>query len=442
MKKSVRRVIFYIFLGAFCVLAPFTVLYTAGYRFSLQSGIDLDVGSLSITTIPRRAELRLNQIDSFKWAPHVFQELQPGRHSLSISRSGFHSWQSTVEIIPGLTTYVQHITLFRNSQPEPVFTLYSDGPVAFYERYAAYAEGHSESTYLTVVNLANGSEIYSVALHASPISLEWSLAGDYILVRFADYYSVFSANGDLVLDTRSHFSGDIISFEWDTSRENVVLAELDRQNSRYAAIDLPSLQETYLDFQIISLGSDGSVLALKNLFTSSVLVRIQGEQETDVAVLPRSQYALNSRSSDYIVLSDLQESLYLVSLADGSVLSIDSSSSLTAWNKERDQVAYTDGIELNVLTPKQSQRDLLLRFESPVTHLDWHAGGQRILFTQNGALQAIDTYLYGRSRDHISLTSDEYFVEDFSLGRRGRFAYLLTSREEADGRELLRLRLR
>ena len=57
MTKRVRTLIFWLFTVLFLITAPLVVMYTFGFRYNAATRQIVRTGVLSITTIPRNADM-------------------------------------------------------------------------------------------------------------------------------------------------------------------------------------------------------------------------------------------------------------------------------------------------------------------------------------------------------------------------------------------------
>lgn len=436
MRKSVRRVLFYIFFSAFLILAPLLVLYTAGYRFSLKSGINLDVGSLSITTLPRRVSISLNGADTQERSPTVFQELTPGRYEVILSRTGYLPWRGKFEVAAGLTTYIQHAFLFRESHP--IALLSELGPediAAVKDKKGMYTRTRKEeggSVTEVLVYSSRPSSAKLVATIAGPaLKAEWSLKGDYFFIKTPQTLHVFKSTGEeIVLNAPESFTvGEVVWDTADDTRLHVYPSADSTSAITFSVATGNSIEQRELTPQEERIGSVGqSDFFLKQLFTSSVLTVARDGQEQELVNLPRSNYKLASVHAPYLVLKDSQGDLYLVNTSTLRVTVVPAKQGLIAWNPELGQMTYTNDIELNILTLQQEQQDIVLRSAEPIRSLLWHPNGQRIIFATSQKVEAIDAYQYAIHRDRVTIgTFDD--IESVTLDTRGKYMYVLGTRE-------------
>lgn len=115
MSKKVRAIIFYIFLTVFLLAAPLIVLYTAGYRLSLNNQRLHRSGVVAISTIPRSANVVLDGQAQSGRTPLVIQRVDAGRHTITLSKKGYHEVSVEVPVEANQTSYV-HLPIFADAQ--------------------------------------------------------------------------------------------------------------------------------------------------------------------------------------------------------------------------------------------------------------------------------------------------------------------------------------
>lgn len=141
-----RRGLYYLYVLLFLVTAPTVVLYTAGYRFDFRTQSLVKTGALSVTTVPRGAELLLSGDEQLTKTPSLLKNVIPGTYELTLSKEGYHSWQRQIQVNSRETTFVDEVVLFLDS--ESVGQIVEDGAEAVSasgngDRYAYVETGGS-----------------------------------------------------------------------------------------------------------------------------------------------------------------------------------------------------------------------------------------------------------------------------------------------------------
>ncbi len=118
-----RKGRFIFFVGAvvlFLVTAPLSVLYTAGYRWSPDTGL-IKTGTFLFETTPRDATVILDGETLKDKTPSIVKRVSPGMHTVRFELDGHQSWEKTLPIKSGSTTFAETVILFADIESEILF---------------------------------------------------------------------------------------------------------------------------------------------------------------------------------------------------------------------------------------------------------------------------------------------------------------------------------
>ncbi len=113
-----RRVLLWVFVVAFLVLAPAVVFYTAGYRWNPKKGIIERNGTLIFQTQPTGATITLNGETVDDRTPVTLQNVAPGTYQIRLTRDGYTSWEKTLDVRAERVTFVNNVQLWRMGEPQ------------------------------------------------------------------------------------------------------------------------------------------------------------------------------------------------------------------------------------------------------------------------------------------------------------------------------------
>lgn len=113
---KLRRGLYYLYVLLFLVTAPAVVLYTAGYRFDFRTQSLVKTGALSVTTVPRGAQLLLSGDAKLTKTPSLLKNVIPGTYELTLSKERYHSWQRQIQVNSRETTFIEDVNLFLVSE--------------------------------------------------------------------------------------------------------------------------------------------------------------------------------------------------------------------------------------------------------------------------------------------------------------------------------------
>ena len=114
MTRKTRRIIFYIFLTFFIILAYVAVLYSQGYTFDWQKKSLVMTGAFYFKSHPKEADIYINNEYSGKTTKFI-KRLTPEEYDIKISKPEYHDWQKTLEIESKLVTEAKDIILIRKN---------------------------------------------------------------------------------------------------------------------------------------------------------------------------------------------------------------------------------------------------------------------------------------------------------------------------------------
>jgi len=110
MTKKSRRIIFYILLFLFIILAPSIIFYALGYNFDFDKKIFIATGGIYLKSYPSNAEIYIN--DKFNGeTSKLIKRLLPKIYEIKITKEDYHPWQKKLTIEPRLVTKANNVLL-------------------------------------------------------------------------------------------------------------------------------------------------------------------------------------------------------------------------------------------------------------------------------------------------------------------------------------------
>lgn len=132
MTRRTRRIIFYLFLIAFIILAPLITLYAWGYSFDWEEKTIVSTGGIYLKTHPSGAEIYIN--DKLRGKTNKFvRRLIPKLYEIKIIKDDYHSWQKNLLVEPRLVAKADNILLIPFNPKISLLPTNSDKYVSFFE---------------------------------------------------------------------------------------------------------------------------------------------------------------------------------------------------------------------------------------------------------------------------------------------------------------------
>jgi hypothetical protein len=105
----------------FLAFTPYLILYSLGYRVNFTTLKIVPTGGMYVKAVPQGTTIA---IDSYRpettglLNPDVFlQNLLPGKHTASITKDGYYSYQKSLVVAANKVTKLEHVTLFKKDLP-------------------------------------------------------------------------------------------------------------------------------------------------------------------------------------------------------------------------------------------------------------------------------------------------------------------------------------
>jgi len=200
MTRRTRRIIFFLFLMVFIILAPLITLYAWGYSFDWEEKTIVATGGIYLRTHPSGAEIYIN--DKLRGKTNKFiRRLVPKLYEIKIIKDNYHSWQKNLLVEPRLVAKANNILLVPFN---PKISLITKDDKIYEEIYSSLKNPDKEKTYFFSQNT-----LYD--LNDSPPSVLASNVLNYTIYK----------NGILYLD---YFTGKIYELDL-TSLESMPFFE-------------------------------------------------------------------------------------------------------------------------------------------------------------------------------------------------------------------------
>lgn len=385
MERYTRRILLGTALIAFIVIAPLVVLYAMGYRYGFDGGERDSVGVLLVDSIPKWADVYIEGELNGR-TPQSIPNLTPGLINVRVEKKGYRTWQKNVHIRPGRATEVRSIRLFPDR-------LHVDEIVKDVQEFnlspnrSLLAVLDSRKV-LHVISDTGQQVVSGILLPEQPRQMQWSPDSSYILIEYP--HSVYAVINVTRTDGGYQIIPELVNEElvvWDPrvpGRLFVLGSDLTISSFNLATRDRATLVEHVRIFAIsarhIYAVNTNNVIGVYNLqgqFQRTIDVRLAKQVER-LLVTPAGNIAIVFTDSSLVYLNEDEELVQVhksVDLAswspDGKMLLIKPvHNELYVYNAANERLAHIPLEELY----------LVVRFSRTISHPQWFAGGQHVLF--------------------------------------------------------------
>ncbi|HAL50561.1 MAG: Peptidase S8 and S53, subtilisin, kexin, sedolisin [Candidatus Uhrbacteria bacterium GW2011_GWD2_41_121] len=428
----IRRVIFWTFVMIFFITAPLLVLYTAGYRYSISSGLVTRTGVLSITTSPRSAEIYLDSQYAGAKTPEVLKRILPGTYGIELRKDGYHSWTGEVEIKSGQTKQLQNIQLFLDSEAQLLFDKETDvisvNPQGDTIAYATREGGWQEIWLYRPKENSHTLLNQQIASDQKNLELAWSAAGTYLSAFDIDANTVAIYKNDATAVSLP-VNEDIIGLEWNPSSDALIALTTE---DGLVQIDLQAgLIKSFAQTDETSVLLDASVLRLISGSDYTEIAQYVDNEKETLALLPKGTYTIEERDGTYLILTDTRGRLYLIQIHQDQPILLEREVDTYDWDPQSDRLVFTDGFELSVYDASSHITELITRQSTQIKTVTWHPQSN-IVFVQDDALRAYETYAQAKQR-FVTTLLENADIQTLWISKDGRNIYFYGQQNGAYG---------
>jgi hypothetical protein len=398
MDRRVRNVVYAVFAVAFLVSAPLVVLYTAGFRVHFPSFRVVRTGVLSVTSIPRGAEVFVDGKRLADRTPVVISDILPGERTVRLSREDSLPWEKTVAIKSRETAFIRDAVLYADEGPQ-IFAENASAALATdpARRQLAYLVPSAAGSELWLADAERGATtLLSRLPPAATARVEWSPDARRVALV------VEEPNGKTdvgVVDAQTGArlalpaeAADATDGWWDPRRADRFYA---RTKTALFAYDFPSTRAQRLAFEAQAAQADGNdFFAIQDVDKGGVaLSRWRPDASQIIAYLPSGEYVFRETPrSDLLLLEERTRGrLILISPRnEGQPVMLDADADSWQWEPDGARLLYTDGFDIRIYDPEIGSEETLTRLSEPIRSVAWHPVAGAILFAQNRRIASLE----------------------------------------------------
>ncbi len=437
-----RTVVFFLFVATFFVTTGSVLFYAYGYRFSIERGIFIYTGSLSLKT---NIETVAIQIDG---APIPEKKLgllnnsiqiaglNPGEHFVEVSAPGYLPWSKKIVIQSGLTTEFWNIFLSEENYEQTPVLATEQTIKMFPAPNGLFATVKKNDTRYSVEVLDIGAEeneevfatTEAVFLPALESNIEWSPESHKLIIPLTKegqpFYVIttLKTNESIILNDVVENGGPVSAPRWDATTRDFLfflrgdtLYRLDTQNLNGTGVAPAEVVTEHISAYELS---GDNLYFLDSL--DGIVYKINGHGDRDtpkaittlpVTINPQSPYSL-------IVYDDTRLSVIEESTGTFTVFNKKASPTLRTLGTGVKSLQYSDdGKKLLFFTdneisvyfnqdweaqPARAKDSIVQvgRFSLPIKNVQWSEDYEHVLFSLGKNVKMIE--LDNRDRRGIS----------------------------------------
>lgn len=446
MSPFVRSLFFWLLVTIFLATTPLFIFYFMGYRYSIERGVFIYTGSVSIQANPTQdLDIRIDGVpvsgetNRINRSYHV-EGILPGKHAVSVTAPGFSVWSKEITVRSGVATEFWNILLARDTYDQTSFPAPA-GSLAFFpapdsKRIAVLSQENGEVS-VSILGATTGENMSRVfsATRFLPIqeglesALRWSPRDDASFLL--SLRSAETGDEHIFLVRTDTFSAtdlkDIVSVPlprevlWNPNADTILFL------SKNSLFELPvgsPLQETTLSENTESYDIVGNTIISLEPKTGILyrFPRTNSTQKTQITTAPPEGFPhdidtafsltaydetriaiLNRNTGDLFLYNQGEETTTFTQLssdAKGLQFSNDGKKILF-WTDWEIFASFTRKWEVQP-TREEGDRLDIGRFSNMISYVQWTKDYEHILFSSGNDTKAIELDNRG-GRDTITL---------------------------------------
>lgn len=435
-----RSFIFWMFTLSFFATASLLIFYAFGYRYSLERGIFVYSGSITVSSLPKTVDLEIDgeSLPASRYGIlndtiHI-AGLMPGEHTLTVSAPGYRPWSKKVTIQSGRSSEYWNVILTRTDYPG-VTLPNTAGSTRIYphpdsDLFALAKERAGEASVVVYDrNAQSGREVFAkngtTFDFDTEENFEWSPSGDKLLLPLVEnggrsYYIATIATG--TVEKLSDIAPGLTpsSARWNASgnEELVFLAgnalyRFDTTNARVPLL----LAEAVRAYEI----TDNYIYYVHEETGGISRFRNSGSGENQTEITPPIGTELGSHAYVFDVYDEErmallekggQKRLYVYNVAPDKhygFQEIANGVERFQFSNDGKKLLFASTNEIGVyfarewdVQPRRAENETLqiARFSDRIANTTWSEDYEHILFTRGNTLKVIE--LDGRSGRSIN----------------------------------------
>lgn len=430
-----KRIFFWTLFVLFWLVSATIIGYAFGYRFSLEKGIFIYAGSISVKTTPQTVNVYLDGVltpsgtlSRLNSSYHI-NGIKPGEYFLEIKAPDYQTWSKKISVHSGIATEFWNIVLVQNSYPREDYD--SAGIQKFFisprKNLAAFSQ-QVENDFLVKIfdpETLETTQVFSsteyVFTNDDKENIEWSPRADRLIIpalkNEEKNYFIVEIDTKEALDLKSLTGNSNFSHvRWDPKNKDVIFYMSDDNLYR---MDISAPQ----DKKIVAQHIASYDLSPKALFYFQLPEGIVYKTSFDALETPQqittsapddmsdSLYQIIVYDEDRIVfLNNKNQNLYIFNNGEEETYfnNLSSDALGSQFSDDGKKLLYWTGNEISVyfvreweVPPARTENEnmSITRLADPIQNVQWARDYEHVLFTNNNKIKLIEI----DNRDHRNM---------------------------------------
>lgn len=402
MSLRLRRVIYFIFIIIFLIVAPVILLYSTGYRYDFEHNRLKKTGLIFLTSKQKNISVYINNVFGGLLSKELYlRDLLPGDYELTAELENYYPWTKKLKVESGETTFARNILLWKKNLPAEVMK----GKISILsyskdKKTAAMLLRNDSWEELYFLNLGNETSklLYrsqedkriqflniSIGESNKKIILEKNEMGE-------KKYLIFNLDKpDTILTLDAFTSLPMTNVRWDKKNDNVIYAK--NINTLYR-IDIAGNQSRpIMRINDSTLGdyliNGDNIFYLKDTGDKTTIIKqkMYNEKEIFKTDLPySSDYFFGENIDRFLTIIDAKKNKLLLVDLESSIFTGDHWSFVELEGKNAsfmpngDKMLYYNDFEIWLYDPAINEKILINRYSQNINEAVWYPNFEHATF--------------------------------------------------------------
>lgn len=420
-----RALVFYLFLFVFLISAPLVVLYTSGYRYSFRTGRIARVGELVLKSIPREANIALNNHPAQTQTPASLK-LIPDEYRVAVTKTDFHPWIKLLSIESQRTTFAENIILWKKATPLALTDILPLATTHDGRFSVAYDSLRGLTLYDSASNIL--IPIHDLPVHDNKINVKFSPNEDAALVTYTDLreriqFLALSIPDGTIFDTTFFAPFAFQELSWGESTGalyGVSGGRLRSTNLFTRRVD--TIAQSGTPFLIRGTTVWSIVANARPLLTKSQAGEPASAPEP-VVELPADNYEILASREPYLLLHETtRDNILLVNLENPTEIILELAGRNVARRIDENgalELLSWNSFELWRANATTHEQELLRRQGEPIQDAAWYPQGGYVAIASGDHVEMIELDSHGGRNSTLLASFPGHRVHGFAINPEG-----------------------